>query len=215
MKTLFFKTVISTTTALLLANAAWAGRPLSVDDANVNDAGKGHVETWFAHESGSTAFYVAPAYAIRNNLELSAVYGRESQSGANAMTLQAKYRISQPQDNGCNTAVAGGVTHYNQGGGNAPYIYGAVSCNVLSFAVHGNVGGLKPSGASGKMFWGIAAEKPFGNVTAHAEVFATEGERMTKQVGLRTNLSDNIQLDGTVGRQGGFNKYSIGMKFSF
>ena len=38
----------------LLCTPAWAGRPLSVDDANVDDKGTGHVEAWFARGAGST-----------------------------------------------------------------------------------------------------------------------------------------------------------------
>ena len=41
-----------------------AGRPLTVDDANVNDLGEGHVEGWWTRAPGdSRSWAVAPAYS--------------------------------------------------------------------------------------------------------------------------------------------------------
>jgi len=38
-------------TLYLMASQAHAGRPLAVDDANVNEKGAGHVEVWVARDS--------------------------------------------------------------------------------------------------------------------------------------------------------------------
>jgi hypothetical protein len=103
-------------TALFLALAflssifpAQAGRPLTVDDANVNDTGAGHVETWWARAAdGTRSWNVAPAYAPVEGLELAAVMARELRTGHVTQNIQAKFRITPSQDNGCNVgAVAG------------------------------------------------------------------------------------------------------------
>ena len=39
--------LLAATTALCLAWPAHAGRPLSVDDAGVDEVGQGHVEVWW------------------------------------------------------------------------------------------------------------------------------------------------------------------------
>ena len=205
---------------LLSITSAWAGRPLSVDDANVNDAGNGHVETWVNRAPGSTVYNIAPAFAIKENLEISATLSRESQSKAQATAIQAKYRISPSNPKGCNTAVAGGVQHANQGGAsssntNTTYVYGALSCNTAGVAIHANLGLNKPSGDSSRRSWGVAVEREIGAVTAHAEYFGQQGNSPTAQIGLRGDVAKGIQLDGTMGRNSGENVYSLGMKFSF
>jgi hypothetical protein len=62
---------------LLCAFQAQAGRPLTVDDANVNEVGEGHVEGWWTRApDGSRSWTVAPAYAPMKNLELGAGIAR-------------------------------------------------------------------------------------------------------------------------------------------
>ena len=44
---------------------AQAGRPLTVDDANVNEVGEGQVEGWWTRSpNGARSWTVAPAYAL-------------------------------------------------------------------------------------------------------------------------------------------------------
>jgi hypothetical protein len=55
----------------LLSASAHAGRPLSVDDANVNEKGVAHVETfWSRGADGSRTFTVAPTYSPIPGLDL-------------------------------------------------------------------------------------------------------------------------------------------------
>lgn len=50
--------------AAALPLVAHAGRPMMVDDAGVNHAGAGHLETWFERgPGGHRAWTAAPAYA--------------------------------------------------------------------------------------------------------------------------------------------------------
>ncbi len=70
---------------------AQAGRPLTVDDANVNDAGEGHVEGWWTRApNGSRSWTVAPAYAPIQNVELGAGIAREQKTGLETLNVQAK-----------------------------------------------------------------------------------------------------------------------------
>ncbi len=53
--------LLAATTALCLAWPAHAGRPLSVDDAGVDEVGQGHVEVWWEGQRGQPGtVYMAP-----------------------------------------------------------------------------------------------------------------------------------------------------------
>ena len=55
--------LLAATTALCLAWPAHAGRPLSVDDAGVDEVGQGHVEVWWEGQRGQPGtVYMAPAF---------------------------------------------------------------------------------------------------------------------------------------------------------
>lgn len=62
---------------------AQAGRPLTVDDANVNDAGEGHVEGWWTRAPNGLRTNILP------KLQLDASVGR--QAGQNLVTLGTKW----------------------------------------------------------------------------------------------------------------------------
>jgi hypothetical protein len=75
---------------------AHAGRPLSVEDANVNETGQGHVETWWAHSSaGSRAWTVAPAWSPVDGMELTAAFSREN-PGQGCANQMASDRFARP-----------------------------------------------------------------------------------------------------------------------
>jgi hypothetical protein len=52
-------------------------------------------------------------------------------------------------------------------------------------------------------------------VTPHIEWFGTQGSKPTLGAGLRGQLTDELQLDGSVGRSEGETIYSLGVKFTF
>ncbi len=55
----------------LLGTHAQAGRPLAVDDANVNEKGAGHVEVWVARDGEKNDIWnVAPAFAPVEGVEV-------------------------------------------------------------------------------------------------------------------------------------------------
>lgn len=204
--------------ALLAASGtAQAGRPLTVDDANVNDTGKGHVEAWYARQAGKAKTWtVSPAYAPVDGLEIGAALSRDTTARETSTALQLKWRITPSQDNGCNFGAVGGVAH-TRGSGNAPYVNALATCNGAFGAVHLNLGAVRPSGGPSTGTWGVAYERALGAVTAHAEWFGQRHGRPTFQVGLRTEIAPDWQLDGTVGRDRGAREtvFSLGLKRSF
>ena len=214
MKSILKLTVLSFT--LLAAQAAFAGRPLSVDDPSINDEGKGHVETYMVHATGSTVFAISPAFALTKNLEIAAVLARESSAKTLLTGVQGKYSFTKGKDDKCGSSIAAGVNKTNQGGASTPFVTGALACDLGGVNAIVNLNYAKASGSVAEKGWGLAFEKEVANATtAHIEFFGTKGSSSTTQVGLRRDIAKGIQLDGTFGRNSGVSLYSLGMKFSF
>lgn len=82
-------------------------------------------------------------------------------------------------------------------------------------SLHLDLGTNQPAGSSALTTWGIAFEREFGAVTAHAEYFGQTDGLPTFQLGARTELVKNIQIDGTLGHIGNDSLFSLGLKFQF
>lgn len=207
----------SALTMLVLAaacGAAFAGRPLTVDDANTNDKGAGHVEAWVARADGATVVNVAPAYAPLEGVELAATLSRDTTNRVNASAVQLKAVLTERQDKGCNLGASGGFAHVGGGGGNGRFVNGLVTCNAGGLgSLHLNLGLTKASGVASVRTWGVAVEHELGGLTPHLEWFGEKGSRPTVQVGARTEVAKGVQLDGTLGRSDGRSVYSLGVKF--
>lgn len=198
-----------------LCSAAWASRPLSVDDASINDKGSGHVEAWFAREAGNAnVYYVVPAFSPWEVLELSLPLARDRSNGITSIGALARVRITEPQKSGCNFLVALGHQRFNPGG-NQPYAYTAVTCRRNEFALNANLGAAKPQGESSFGTWGLSIERDHGTLVGHVEAFGQEHSKPTFQVGARKDLGKGFQVDGTVGRTDGDTIFSMGVKYSF
>lgn len=205
--------------ALLLcstfAGLACAGRPLAVDDANVNETGHGQLEAWIAHAPGSTVHNLAPAYAPIDGLEIGVLLARERHTSLKASAVQAKWLFTPSQENGCNFGAVLGLAH-TQGETNRAILNGLLTCNREALgSVHLNLGVTRPRRESKELGWGVAVEKAFSALTAHLEWFGAEHSKPTIQAGLRTNLTTNLQLDGSLGRSDGRTSYTLGTKLSF
>ncbi len=195
--------------------AATAGRPLTVDDANVNEAGRGQLEAWVAHATGATVYNLAPAYAPMDGLEIGALLSRERGASLSASALQAKWRITASREHGCNVAAVAGLARATAAA-NAAYLNGLLTCNQPDWgSAHLNLGVSKARRSQGTLVWGIAYERPFLGVTPHIEWFGAERAKPTLQVGLRANFTTQLQLDGTVGSSSGIRVYTVGAKLTF
>lgn len=195
---------------------AQAGRPLAVDDANVNDVGEGQVEGWWTRApSGSRSWSVAPAYAPIKNVELGAGVSREQKTGLESMNVQAKFRITEAQEKGCNVVAVVGTTR-TDGESSKEYVNTLLTCNHPSLgSLHTNLGALGFSKSQRIGTWGLALERAYGEVTAHVEVYGQQQERPTWATGLRKNIQPKLQLDVSVGRQASQNLLTLGTKWMF
>lgn len=201
--------------SITAALPAFAGRPLTVDDANLNDKGHGHVEAWAARDAGKAdVLTVAPAFSPWEAVELVAVLARDRTASVTTTSLIGRFRITPPQASGCNVLAALGHRH-DSPGGNQPFAYSALTCNSGALALHVNLGAAKPSGASSFGTWGIGLEHATGRITPHLEAFGREHARPTFQVGARTEVAKGWQVDGTFGRSSGETLFSLGFKFQF
>jgi hypothetical protein len=205
------------TLAALATTASFAGRPLAVDDANTDDAGTGHVEAWYARQPSSTDTYtIAPAYGIVDGIELDAAISRDQTNNLNTTMVQAKFRLTAPKKDGCNVAATVGMQQPDNGTGSTPYLNGILTCNMDDTgSVHVNLGANRAPGGPTLNTWGLAFEREFGSLTGHAEYFGQERGAPTFQLGLRTMVLKNLQVDGSIGTTGGETLYSVGVKFMF
>jgi hypothetical protein len=206
-----------TASVALIAGQVNAGRPLTVDDANTNEKGAGHLEYWWAREPGNAqTFNIAPAYAPFEDIELSAAWTRELKSKLNATAIQAKWVVTKPIENGCNLGLVGGSAKVSDGGSRTQYANGLITCNRKDFGnLHLNLGGEKPKDGSTVRTWGVAVEREMGTAALHLEYFGAKGEKPTIQAGMRGDIVKSLQLDGTVGRVDKETVYSVGMKIQF
>lgn len=202
--------------ALLASMPSFAGRPLTVDDASVNDAGDGHVEAWWTRSpNGVRSWTVAPAYAPVENIELGAGIAREQFTGIQTQNIQAKFRITPTQENGCNFGAVLGSARV-EGDSFKPYVNGLFSCNSSTLgSFHTNVGALDVSSSQRVRTWGLAWERAYGEVTVHIEKFGMKNEKSTIATGLRFDVMEDLQLDTSVGRANKQNIVTIGLKWMF
>ena len=202
--------------ALLASKPSFAGRPLTVDDASVNDAGDGHVEAWWTRSpNGVRSWTVAPAYAPVENIELGAGIAREQFTGIQTQNIQAKFRITPTQENGCNFGAVLGSARV-EGDSFKPYVNGLFSCNSSTLgSFHTNVGALDVSSSQRVRTWGLAWERAYGEVTVHIEKFGMKNEKSTIATGLRFDVMEDLQLDTSVGRANKQNIVTIGLKWMF
>ena len=202
--------------ALSASMPSIAGRPLTVDDASVNDTGDGHVEAWWTRSpNGVRSWTVAPAYAPVDNIELGAGIAREQFSGVQTQNIQAKFRITPTQENGCNFGAVVGSARVD-GESSKPYVNGLMSCNHPTLgSFHTNVGALDASSSQRVRTWGLAWERAYGEVTVHIEKFGMENEKSTIATGLRFNIMQDLQLDASVGRTDKHNIVTLGLKWMF
>lgn len=193
-----------------------AGRPLTVDDASVNDVGQGHVEGWWTRApNGSRSWTVAPAYAPIQNVELGVGLAREQKTGLETQNIQAKFRITPSQDNGCNVGAVVGAAR-TTGEASKAYVNALFTCNHAKLgSLHTNVGALDVASSQSVGSWGLAWERAYGDITAHVEVYGQEHVKTTWATGLRTNVLPSLQLDASIGRQGGHNLLTFGTKWMF
>ena len=113
---------------------------------------------------------------------------------------------------GTNGIVVLGTT----GEASKAYVNALFTCNHAKLgSLHTNLGALDVSNSQRIGTWGLAWERAYGDVTAHVEVYGQQHDKPTWATGLRTNILPKLQLDGSIGRQGGHNLLTLGTKWMF
>jgi hypothetical protein len=187
-----------------------------VDDANVNEKGVAHVETfWSRGADGSRTFTVAPTYSPIPGLDLTAVDARTAAGGPYSQTLQAKLQVTAVQEKGCYFAWVLGATVWQKGDGQKSFIAANGSCNILGGSIHSSLMSTRNIEGKNEPSLGLAWEQNFGEWTGHIESVAQRASKPLVGIGLRKDVMPGLQLDGTWGKQGGKAVFSLGSKYTF
>jgi hypothetical protein len=195
---------------------AWAGRPLTVDDANVAEVGGGQVESWYARPAGRDRLWTSTlGVGVLDWLELGVGVERNFSVPETSTAVQAKMRLTPSVEGGCNLGAVVGRQHLHREGGDATYANGIVTCNLDGGPLHLNLGAHRPDGGGTHALWGVAKEFDLGAVTAHVEAFGQQHGKPTLQFGLRREIVKNLQIDGTLGRSDRKAVFSVGLRVGF
>ncbi|WP_326543697.1 hypothetical protein [Pseudorhodoferax sp.] len=204
--------------AWLLAAAApaWAGRPLTVDDANVAEPGGGQVESWYARPAGRDRLWTTTlGVGVLGWMELGLGVERNFSVPETSTAVQAKVRLTPSVEGGCNAGAVLGRMHLHRERGDATYVNGLATCNLDGGPLHLNLGAHRADGGGTHATWGAAKEFELGAVTAHVEAFGQRGSKPTLQFGLRRELAKDLQIDGTLGRSERKAVFSVGLRVGF
>lgn len=210
------KKTISLLAFVFLSLSAQAGRPLNVDDANVNDQGVAHVETfWSRAADGSRTLTIAPTYSPLPGLDLIAQDVRAISGGPHSQTFQAKMQVTSPRENSCHFAWVLGVTQWQKGEGQKSFVSANTSCDMGVGALHSSWVSTRDAQGKDVPSWGVAWEQGLGDWTGHIESVAQQASKPMVGVGLRKDVLPGLQFDGTWGKQGGKALFSLGTKYTF
>jgi len=219
--------LISIAAILQVTGMAHAARPFVTDDARSVDPGGCQIEA-FAKQQRRTReseFWFLPACNPLGNLEMTigSVNLSDAPGSSRTMILQGKTLIRPLRTNDFGLALALGTQRTSPVLPAArwnPYMNLITSVSFLEDKVvmHANAGALNDRPASRtRGTWGLGAEIAVdARLYAIAESYGQEGERPSKQVGLRYWIEPNrLQVDTTLGAQRGRTWVSVGIRALF
>lgn len=204
--------------AALLLNPApgQAGRPLTVDEAHVNEVGAGHLEAWYSRQPGDARLWtVAPAYAPWQGIELGAAWARERGSALSSTSLQSKIQLGTPQEGRWHHAAVLGLAQARFQNGATRYATLIASREFAAGALHINLGASRTPGGPTLPALGLAWEQALGAATGHLEWLGQRRSKPQFGLGLRREVFKGLQFDGSLGRSDGSTLYSLGLKLQF
>lgn len=203
---------------LLLSGLAFAGRPLSTEDASTLDDKACQLEAWVDRTRGDvTDTFVVPACSLFNT-EFLLGAARTREAGRNftsATFFQAKYAFRSVDDAdwgiGLVAGLARALRREEKNDWGDPYVIVPVSFGLgedmdTRALLHLNIGTTR-NRAEGRYLtlWGVAVEKPVTErLTLLAETFGENSRNPFIRAGGRYTLFDKFDVDLTyVTRSGG------------
>ena len=191
--------------------AAYAGRPMVVDDAAIVGAGNCQLESWMQDNPNSREYWAVPACNVGGNLEVAFGGARitGAQGGYIAGVVQGKTLFKPLERNGWGTGLVFG-NQFSRATGVVGDLY--VSAPIsFSFQddrllVHANLGWLREKNAARDVAtWGVGAETRLSKrTTLTSETFGQQRGKTFVQLGLKHWLViDRVQLDATYGNRVG------------
>lgn len=195
--------------ALIVATAANAARPLATDDAGVLERRECEWEGGFdrARVEGVTTrvfgTQVGCGVGWRTQLAIGVEHARTSGASETLLRLGGKTRLAG-DDDGIALALGYGATH-RSGDGDPKGYAGADLTAILSvpiapgFTSHANLGRVKPRDAAGATTWGVALEAELvEGLDLVGEATGARGARPTHAIGLRWAVTRDWTLDASI-----------------
>lgn len=216
-----------------LALPAWAGRPLATEDAGVLERGDCELESFAARERAPasprvTTLSVQAGCGIGWNTQVAASVAREREAGERSRLVglvgKTGLRALTDTDYGVTLAYSLQWTRLpgDQLRRSSTEVKGVLTIPVRDWLVHANLGPAYDHRArQWSTGYGLALERPgaLGPLDLMGEVFGTDRERATLQLGVRWPVvPDRLFLDASIGRQlasDGVRLLSVGIKHAF
>ena len=212
---------------IAFAGSAHAARPFVTDDARMVDPGGCQVESFAKQQlrTRESEFWFLPACNPFGKLEMTvgSTNSSDAPDSSRTVLLQGKTVLRPLQTNDFGLALSLGTQRTTPATPAArwnPFLNAIASVSLRDDAVvlHANAGALNDRLASRtRGTWGLGAEILFtSRLYGIAESYGQEGERPSKQAGLRYWVEPNrFQVDSTVGTQRGRTWMSMGIRLLF
>jgi hypothetical protein len=194
---------------------AFAGRPLTTEDASVVDDKVCQVEAWVDRSRVATNAWLVPGCNFGANIEWQLGAARRHEDGRSRLAesyAQAKTVFPAAQDSQWRAGLVLGVirrpleTRYN--GWDNPYALVPVTFTAAgsAYAFHANVGWLQHRTENRNVtLWGLAAEASVGERLALlGEIFGENAARPSLRIGGRyVAITDRLSIDLTAATRPG------------
>ena len=199
----------------LASLAAYAGRPLTTEDAATLEDKACQVEAWIDRGSDFTSAWAVPACNFGWGIEWQAGFARRKDEAAptsyDESYFQAKKVLVAPTEGGWGYGLVVGVSRFlhrpSHRGYDDPYVIVPVTWTPdAPTAIHLNIGWTRDRDQKiDSTLWGIAGERNITErVTLVGEVFGDDRTRPFMRVGTRINAMKGLDFDLTyVTRSGG------------
>lgn len=210
--------VVGAGAALIFSvGAVHAGRPMLVDDADVDEAGSAHIEAWMERQRHAAGhlLVLSPAAVIAPRVEVAASWTRERPGGSDAWGVQVKMQSSAGKPGECRNALLLGLGRAAADRRATPALTAIASCDVGAGALHLNASALHSPDSRLQPGAGAAWEQPLGPVVGHLEWLVRHKSKPIAAAGVRYSLMENWQIDGSVARSDGKLAWTGGIKYGF